>query len=98
MPKHMSLKDMHDAKFRVKPRAYDLYRVYSPHAFVGSAGRNHKELDSIHVEKTKNGRYGVKAVLAKFYNRFPMLKLMPQTFYARLDFGTNTPTRFAHPA
>jgi hypothetical protein len=66
---------MYEAGFRVKPPAYDLIRIYSPHAFVGSAGRNRRELDELHPDK--KGKSGIKHVLAKFYNRFPMLKLMP---------------------
>ena len=48
---------MYEAGFRVKPPAYDLIRIYSPHAFVGSAGRNRRELDELHPDK--KGKSGI---------------------------------------
>lgn len=96
MIKNMSTQDMYEAGFRVKPPAYDLIRIYSPHAFVGTSGRNRRELDE--MTPNKNGKSDTVKVLAKFYNRFPMLKLMPQTFYAKMDFGMNTPFGIKHPA
>lgn len=60
MIKSMSTQHAYEAGFRVKPRAYDLLRIYSPHAFVGSAGRNVQELESLNY---KQGKGGMKHVL-----------------------------------
>ena len=81
MTKNMSSKELFDTGFRRKPIGYDLIKVYSPHAFVGSAGRNDfGDMDS-------KGKNKDRRILDRFYKRFPVLKLMPQTFYAKMDFG-----------
>ena len=96
MIKHMNTMELYDANFRMKPPSYDLVRIFSPDAHLGSAGRNRKELDE--VAPNKHGRSDHSKILTKFYNRFPMLKLMPQSFYVRRDFGVNTPVHIKHPA
>ena len=40
MAKNMSSKDLFEAGFIKKPRVYDVVKVFSPHAFVGSGGAN----------------------------------------------------------
>jgi len=38
--KNMNKKELYDFGIQVKPKGYELYKLFSPHAFIGSAGRN----------------------------------------------------------
>ena len=89
MAKNMSSKDLFEAGFIKKPRVYDVVKVFSPHAFVGSGGANDVQFDNRGLVKDKQ-------LLERFYRRFPMLKLMPQTTYTKMDWGDNGP-RLQHP-
>ena len=40
MAKNMSPNALFEAKFKRKPIGFDIIKIFSPHAFVGSAGRD----------------------------------------------------------
>jgi hypothetical protein len=54
-----------------KPQNYEIFRMFSPHAYVGEGGR-----DDAHEI---NGKYKNRDeyILRRFYVRFPGLRLMP---------------------
>jgi hypothetical protein len=87
----MNKKELYDFGIQHKPTGYELFKLYSPHAFVGSAGRN----DTRHLDSKM--RDNDKAILQKFYNRFPALNMMPQVTFAKYSFGDSAP-QLQHPA
>lgn len=90
--KNMDHKALHEAGVMARPQAYEVLKFFSPHAFVGTAGRNCFD----HL--TDNGK-GLKdeLLLQKFYKRFPGLKLMPTINYWKFEFGRSVP-RPSNPA
>jgi hypothetical protein len=66
---------------REKPQNYEIFRMFSPHAYTGEGGRDDAhELD---------GKYKLKDrhILARFYERFPGLKLMPVSQHVNTGFS-----------
>jgi hypothetical protein len=83
--KNMNKKELYDFGIQHKPEGYELFKLYSPHAFVGSAGRN----DLRHLDSKM--RDNDRAILQKFYSRFPALNMMPQVIFAKYNFGDSAP-------
>jgi hypothetical protein len=71
MVKNMTPNHLHDIGFKKQRDTYHIMRIFSPHGFNGVLGST--EMD--HVNKNKKATD--VGILNKFYNRFPMLKLMP---------------------
>ena len=77
----MSKPALYEAGVKKKPHNYELYRMFSPTAYMGKHGR-HETLDFDH-----NMKYTDDAIIERFYQRFPSLKLMPNPAYYKQGFG-----------
>lgn len=87
----MNQKELYEHGIQVKPANYEIQKLFSPHSFVGSSGRNDtSDFDS-------KMKHNDRAILQKFYQRFPALNLMPQVAFAKFNFGNKGP-QMQHPA
>lgn len=59
--KNMNQKELYEHGINVKPSHYEIQKLFSPHSFVGSSGRN--DTSDIDSKMRQNDR----AILQKFY-------------------------------
>lgn len=83
--KNMDLKELYEAGMRRRPKMYEILKMFSPHIFVGSAGRHDVDMYD------QRGRLTDYQVLEKFFRRFPSLRLMPHTKVMTFKWGVNAP-------
>lgn len=69
--KNMDNKQLYELGIKRRPKNYEIIKLFSPHAFVGSGGRH--DVDT-HDQRGIPKDYHI---LEKFYRRFPQLRLMP---------------------
>ena len=71
MTRKMNYIRQYEFGIKEKPQNYEIFRMFSPHAYVGEGGR-----DDAHEI---NGKYKNRDeyILRRFYVRFPGLRLMP---------------------
>lgn len=87
----MSRVDLHEAGIAYKPEGYEVFRMFSPHAYTGTGGRQ----DTHEVDRRY--KHADRHILSKFYSRFPGLKLMPQVMYYKVGFSDRN-NAIIHPA
>lgn len=91
MIKNMDNKALYEHGIMRRPRNYQLLKMFSPMAFVGSGGRH--DVDGY----TQRGQLEDRQILNKFYARFPQLRLMPQVYHHTMKWGISSPYA-RHPA
>ena len=67
----MDLKQLYENGIKRRPKNFEILKMFSPHMFVGSAGRH--DVDMYDAK----GRLNDFQLLEKFFRRFPSLRLMP---------------------
>ena len=88
--KNMDNVKLYEAKWAAKPRMYNVFRAFNPHAFLGTMGRSDTD------EITKYGQSKDAMLMQKFFKRFPQLKVMPRVFGYYREAGTDH-YKNAHP-
>ena len=76
---------------REKPQNYEIFKMFSPHAYVGEGGKD----DNLEID----GKYKYRDayILKRFYDRFPGLKLVPVAQHVTTGFSDRG-FHQAHPA
>ena len=72
---------MYDAGIKSKPKNYEIFKLFSPLAYMGKAGRQ----DTLEIDTKR--RHSDDEIIERFYQRFPSLKLMPNPTSVHFGFG-----------
>lgn len=75
---NMNIMDQHERGLRIKPKNYEIFRMFSPHAYYMQGGYG----DDSNV-RGKGGKYynSDRDIISKLHTRFPSLKVMPNIMF-----------------
>lgn len=74
MAKNMDQMQRFEKKFESKPRLYNLFKAFNPHAYMGVMGRTDVQ------NWGKDHTMADQKLMDKFHRRFPMLKVTPKVY------------------
>lgn len=91
MTRRMNNITQYEMGVREKPQNYEIFRMFSPHAYHGEGGRD----DNLEIDGKYKYKY--RDILHRFYQRFPGLRLLPVAQHVTTGFSDRGFSQ-AHPA